>query len=157
MPTKPSDVADAFEKTGAGWILQDAHKEQILTKVARDVDEFIAACQQKFNVTPEPFKLLNENPAKGTGFFQAFTGPPHSIDMRLLIWDLLMGAEIMSVEFSYKKDAEPTLTVETKTAYGEEHQFHSNNLWDFRIFRHIGLLGVGNQVILDGYYGLRTP
>jgi hypothetical protein len=155
MATRTLQVADAFKKTDSAWILDDPKSEQILIGVAREIDEFIQAYVQRFHVTPDPFRLLTENPPKAAAFFQSFTGPPHSIEIRLLIWHLLTGADIVSVNFSYQKHGEIKMLVRTETPYGESEEFASSDLWDFRLFRHIGVLSVGEQPMLDGYYPLR--
>jgi hypothetical protein len=158
MPTSAAQVADAFQRTGCAWILADPRqRDRILAGVTREIDEFIAAYAHRFHATPDPFRLLEENPTKAAAFFQSVTGAPHSIDMRLLIWHLLSGADIVSVSFSYQKGGETMLVVRTETAYGEPAEFTSRDPWDFRLFRHIGILGIGDRPILDGYYALRRP
>jgi hypothetical protein len=157
MSTTTSQVADAFKRTGCGWILTDPQKERTLAAVAREIDEFVVAYTRRFHVTPEPFRLLQDNPTKAAAFFQSFAGPPHSLDIRLLIWHLLVGADIVSVRFTYERGGESDLVVQTETPYGETAGFASNNAWDFRLFRHIGLLGIDDRAILDGYYALRQP
>ncbi len=157
MTITPAQVADAFQRSGCAWILADPQKDRILAGVALEIDEFIAAYARRFRDTPDPFRLLEENPIKGAAFFQSFTGPPHSPDVRLLIWHLLIGAEIVSVNFSYQREGETELLIQTETPYGERAEFVSRSLWDFRLFRHIGILGVGDRPILDGYYALRNP
>lgn len=157
MPTTTAQVADAFERTGCGWILADPQKDRILAAVAREIDEFVAAYARRFHVTPEPFRLLQDNPTKAAAFFQSLVGPPHSLDIRLLIWHLLTGADIVSVRFTYARGGESTLVVQTETPYGEPAEFTSTSAWDFRLFRHIGLLGMNDRAILDGYYALRRP
>jgi hypothetical protein len=157
MPISPAEVATAFQKSGCAWILADAHKDQILARAAQEIDEFITAYARRFHVTPAPFSLLEDNPTKAAAFFQSFTGPPHSLDIRLLIWHLLAGAEIVSVSFTYQRQGKTTLVIETETSSGEQATFTSQDLWDFRLFRHIGLLGIDERPILDGYYALRKP
>ena len=155
MPTTPEQVADAFRRTGSGWILDDPQRDRILAGVAREIDEFVASYRQRFHDTPQPFDLVERNVTKATAFFQAFVGPPHSIEVRMMIWRVLVGADIVSVRFDYTRGAPPQLAIVTATPYGERDEFRSDNLWDFRVMRHIGILGVDGQAILDGYYALR--
>ena len=157
MPTTTAQVAEAFEKTGNGWILTDSQRDRILAAVAQEIDKFVADYARRFHVTPEPFRLLEDNPPKAAAFFQSFVGPPHSVDVRLLIWHLLAGADIASVRFSYERGGESSIIVRTETPYGESAEFTSNNVWDFSLFRHIGLLGMDDVATLAGYYALRRP
>src|SRR5947208_9554587 len=106
MPTSPAQVAEAFQKTGCAWILADPQKDRILAGVTREIDEFITAYARRFHVTPDPFRLLEVNLTKAAAFFQSFTGPPHSVEIRLLIWRLLIGSDIVAVSFSYQKGGE---------------------------------------------------
>jgi len=156
MPTTPDQVAEAFERTGAAWVLADPQREQILAGVARQIDEFLAAYEQRFRDTPAPFELLRHNVPKATAFFQTFTGPPHSVEMRLMIWRVLLGSEIIEVRFDYAKGSASAIVIVTATPSGEREEFRSNDLWDFRVFRHIGIVGGGGHPILDGYYALRN-
>lgn len=155
MPTATNDVSRALAAAGYSWILQEPDQEQILRKIANEIDEFIEAYCDQFHVTPDPFALLNENPSKGIAFFQSYIGPPHSVEIRMLIWHLLAGAEIVSVNLTYEKNGEFRLAVIAESPYGEPAEFTSGDAWDFRALRHIGLIGMGDGAILDGYYALR--
>jgi hypothetical protein len=155
--TNPNKVATAFESTGCTWVLKRSDRDVILAQAAREIDEFIAAYTERFKGAepPDPFALVEANPDKAAAFFQTFTGVLISAEIRVMAWQLIMGWEINSVQFSYDRgkeasfridlDSPPPLPVQTE-------RFESRNLWDYQVFRHIGLLAINGKPILDGYY-----
>lgn len=156
--TDPADVAAAFEKSGCGWVLKYVDRQQLLESVAQEIDEFRSEYNRRYRETPDPFLLLRENPLKAAAFFQAFTGARISLEMRILIWRILLGSEILAVHFDYAKDRGTDFRVVIRAPYGgDREEYSSNSLWDSAILRHLGILAVGGQPTLYGYYALRNP
>jgi hypothetical protein len=155
--TNPADVADAFEKSGCGWILKYADRQQLLDSVAQEIDEFLLAYERRFDEAPKPFELLKENPPKAAAFFQAFAGARISLEMRIGIWRILLGSEIVEVHFDYSRDQGTDFRVAIQTPYGDREEYSSQSLWDSAILRHLGILAVGGNPTLYGYYALRNP
>jgi hypothetical protein len=154
--TNPSQIAEAFERIGFSERLKTESRDDILQAAARDLDEFITAYQDRFHLAPDPFALLEENLYKAKAFFQAYLGPQYSVNARLLIWHLLSGVEIISAEFSYKRDENMIIKFTTCSPSGDEANFACESPWDFRLFRNIGLLGYKDRVILDGFYAYKN-
>lgn len=156
--TEPDEVAEAFKKTGGAWILEMSDRGAILDQVAKEIDEFIAAHKARFgNEGPSnPFVLLEANPSKAAAFFQTFTGATISTEMRVMVWEVLLGADILAVEFDHdcRRGTRLRVTLNSSRRSPREQAYASDNLWDFQVFRHFGLLGVDGVPILDGYYAL---
>ena len=156
--TEPSEVARAFEMTGGGWVLEMSDRDDIIGQVAREIDEFIAAHKSRFGDEgpSDPFELLEANPSKAAAFFQTFTGATISTEMRVMVWEVLLGADILAVEFDHdrRRGTRLRVTLNSSRRSPREQSYASDNLWDFQIFRHFGLLGVDGVPILDGYYAL---
>jgi hypothetical protein len=153
--TTANAVGQAFQETGSGWVLRFDDRDAILAQAAREIDEFIAAYRERFGETPDPFALLEANPAKAAAFFQTFTGAAISIEMRLMIWMVIHGAEFVELHFAYRGPGVAEIRVVILPPGGRQTEpevFKSADLWDFQVLRHIGLLAVDGVPILDGYY-----
>ena len=156
--TDQAKIADAFERSGCGWILKYPDRKEILAGVAQQIGEFISEYSRRFKETPDPFALLDQNPPNGAAFFQAFSGAKLSLDMRIMIWRMLLGSEILAVQFHYTRDQDAELRISIRSPYGDpEPDYCSKNLWDFAVLRHLGILTVNGNPVLDGYYALRQP
>jgi hypothetical protein len=75
--------------------------------------------ERRFHETPDPIRLLEKNPAKGTAFFQIDTFRV-SLEMKIMIWRILMGCDIVRVQFTYESGAPISLSVVIKSPYGDE-------------------------------------
>lgn len=157
--TNPADVAEAFEKSGCGWVLKYTDRQRLLDSVAQEIDAFLSEYNQRFKETPNPFALLNENPPKAAAFFQAFAGARISLEMRIMIWRILLGSDVLEVHFDYskEKDKGTDFRVVLKPPHGEREEYCSKSLWDSAILRHLGILAIGGNPTLYGYYALRKP
>jgi hypothetical protein len=155
------DVKHALKESGAAWIFEywgDAADRQI-DEVCTDIEEFIAEYQHRFGEAPDPIRLLRTNPAKGMAFFQIDTFRV-SLEMKIMIWRILMGCEIVRVQFNYQLGSPIGLSITLRTPYGAEDPPYDagGNNEDFRVLRHLGAVGTqGGLMELQGYHALRAP
>jgi hypothetical protein len=154
--TDRADVERAFRATGNGWILEMVEPGPLMAQVAIEIDEFIAEYNRRFGQAPDPFALVDQNPDKAAAFFELYTNPPVSMDMRIAVWRLIHGADIQSVRFVYERDEETELGITLKTECGME-EYRGSSLGDFEIIRHFGMLTHNGKEILDGYYVSELP
>jgi hypothetical protein len=150
--TSTEAVERAFDATGCGWILEMSARESILKQVALELDEFIEEYTRRFNQAPDPFGLIDENPQKAAAFFETFTNPPISLEMRLAVWRLIIGADIEAVRFDYRKGQGLEFVIQLAFRRSDPELYRGESLWDFEVLRHIGILSVDGKPILDGYY-----
>jgi len=159
-PSHLDEIARALEQSGRGWRLSTPDRDAYLHQVAQQIDEFVQAYQGRFGDgdPPDPFRLLQDNPEKAAAFFQTLAGRPISVPMRVMVWEIMFGAEITALDFHYRSTgvAELRVTLDESHRSMPEQIFTSEDPRDFRIFRHIGLLTVNNRAVLDGYYALRS-
>jgi len=148
----------ALEKTGSGWLLsywgQDADKH--LDKLVAELKGFVQEYRRRFKETPDLLELVDVNPAKAAAFFQVDTLMA-SRPMKVMIWRLLLGAEIAELDFQYKAGLGSSFRVQLVSPYGEEETYQSEETSDLRVLRHVGLTGVGAQFMLQGYYAFKGP
>lgn len=154
------DVKHALKESGAAWIFEywgDAADRQI-DELCTDIEEFIAEYQRRFGEPPDPIRLLRTNRAKGMAFFQIDTFRV-SLEMKIMIWRILMGCEIVRVKFDYQHGSPISLSVTLRTPYDtEDAPYEARSNEDFRVLRHLGAVGTqGGLMELQGYYALRAP
>ena len=97
------------------------------------------------------------NPSKVVAFLQALatTTSPH---MLLMVWRILQGMKIASVEASYQEQSAFRLVVRLRSPYDEAdrmEEYVSDNILDAGLLRHFGIMLVDNLPLFDGFYPLR--
>jgi hypothetical protein len=155
MPTRtePAEVERALRRTETGWFLGREGQYELIGEIATQIDEFINEYKKRYNLTPDPFGLLDENPNKAAAFFELYTNPPISMDMRIAVWELINGADIEFIQFTYARDQEASLVIRLITPHQPAAiEYTGSTLRDFKVTRHFGTLSVGGQEIFDGYY-----
>ena len=155
----PAEIERALVETGNGWILGLGDRDAFLVQVSREIGDFVAAFEARFDATPDPFALLEANPDKGAAFFELYTHPAISMEIRLAVWQLIHGADIESVRFSYDRPGTSELVV--VLLIGDRRptreEFRGDRLSDVEVIRHFGVLRQGESEILDGYYASALP
>jgi hypothetical protein len=147
----------ALEESGTAWIFQywGNKADKHLARMADALAEFQKEYERRYGSPPDPFDLLDKNPAKAAAFFQVDTQLV-SLEMKIMIWRVLLGCEISRIEFKYDAGKRPTLLVTLRTPYSDqEEQFKGQKPDDFRILRHLGVSGKHDQLLLQGYYASR--
>jgi hypothetical protein len=150
-------LREALEQVGAGWVFEfwGADTDKNLDQINKGLDEFITEYERRFGEKPDPFQLAKTNPYKGAAFFQVDTLLV-SVEMKVMVWRVLLGCEIAKVAFDYKAGSAPAFSVTLSRPYGDGTEtYEGRQPADFRVLRHFGITGVGEQVYLQGYYAAR--
>jgi hypothetical protein len=154
----PSELKVALESAGASWIIGwHGHEERThLDEMCADLTEFVEEYQRRFREPPDPLGLLRRNPVKGMAFFQLDTFRV-SLEMKIMIWRILVGCRVESVRFEYAVSHPFRVEVQLRTPDGTvEGPYIGARPQDFRVLRHFGAIEVNGDVQLDGYYALRA-
>ncbi len=155
-PTEPARVQEAFSLADCDWILEYPKEQEqrhlLLEVVAKEIDEFREAFNQRFRRLPDPFDLINDNTEKATAFFEIFGGPPLSVDIRILIWRLIEGAEIREIDVRYERKRPFSARFVIGNRGSVDEIYETNHPWDFTVLRHLGMLTVDGKLVLEGYY-----
>jgi hypothetical protein len=150
----------ALEKTGNTWLLHywGAESEKHLKKLAKELEGFQREYKRRFGETPDILGLADVNPTKAAAFFH-FDTFLASREMKILIWRLLLGAEIEQVDLKYHAGKDLSLRIVLIAPYDiegdEKETYETTNTSDFRVLRHFGLAGVERHFELQGYYALK--
>jgi hypothetical protein len=150
-------LKSALEKAGSGWVFRYWGNDTArnLDRVAADLDRFIQEYHRLFGERPDPYLLMEENPLKGAAFFQVDTLLA-SVEMKVMVWRILLGCEIAQVKWTYEAGKGSSLKVVLRPPYGgKEESYTGQQPADFRVLRHFGATGVDGQLILQGYYAAR--
>jgi hypothetical protein len=156
QPIRRDRLKSALEATGNAWGLQreGAWVEEGIARLEQELDEFAQAYQQRFGDRPDPFALLETDRYKGAAFFSPDTLRA-SVEMKIMIWRILLGSEILRIDFRYELRGATTLEVTLCGLTGEKETYRSQVPFDFKVLRHIGATGINGNLILQGYYALR--
>jgi hypothetical protein len=147
----------AVERAGDAWIFPywGEHADRHLGTLHEKLGEFIDAYEKKFGERPDPMGLLDANPLKWRAFFQIDT-LTLSVEMKILVWRLLLGCEITRVEFGYQLGHPHGLSISLRSPYGvDEGPYIGKEPADFRVFRYIGVTHANDQLVLEGYYATK--
>jgi hypothetical protein len=149
-------IRSALEQTGGGWILkywgEDADKQ--LGKIGSQLKAFAREYHRRFGEQPDVFGLLEVNPAKAAAFFQ-IDSLLASLEMKVMIWRILLGCDVAEISLHYKVDEQFSLRVNLGSPFGTGEAYATQDPSDFRVLRHLGLTGVDGQSVLQGYYAFR--
>ena len=154
---KKERLRGALRDAGSGWILEFWGKDQDknLDVVLSDLDRFQREYLRRFRDTPDPFALIEENVLKGSAFFQVDT-LRLSVEMKVMVWRILLGCEIKRMELQYEAGRSFSLLFVLQPPYSQDdEEYRSAEPSDFRVLRHFGSTGVNDTLFLQGYYALR--
>lgn len=161
--TLPSTTSleDAIRHAGEGWLIdmyappQDAvpHLCNLLDTVTQRGRELLGADAPDLNEAAL-VDLYNRYPRKVKAFFQALGGT-RAPDMLLMAWRIIQGMEIKEVQLTYRRQDHFHVRVVLESPYGaQDEPYESDVIGDFALFRHIGIMEIGQKPVFDGFYPL---
>jgi hypothetical protein len=149
----PVRLKQALEDSGNAWLLgywgNDA--DAMLERAAEDLEAFLLEYERRFGERPDPFAFLQKDRLKAKAFFQ-LDALQASVEMKIMIWRILLGCDIVRVEFRYTQASVMELTATLKTPYEEEEIYRTTQSRDFRVLRHFGATEDNGHLVLQGYY-----
>lgn len=164
MSSSPAQsLEEAIREAGEGWLIDSfAPPEGALPHLIDTLKEVQQEAQHRLGGDALDFSeaaLLNEyhrNPQRVRAFFQALAGT-RSPAMLLMAWRIIQGMEVKEIQLGYRRQESFEVRVVLESPYGEEDSpYVSNNIHDFALFRHIGILEISGRPVFDGFYALRV-
>ena len=155
-------VRSALEQSGCAWVLRMSEDgDAVLEGIAKELEVFRRAHKKHFpsEPAPDPFKLLQENLDRGAAFFETFTGPPLSVDFRISVWRILMGAQIETLQMQFDQHRAAFHLAMTTRFHNEMNPFpcEGTNIWDFQVVQRIGPGEISGRPFLGGFYRSGEP
>lgn len=156
--TSSEEVRDALRRASCESYLDDVpDTERYLNGVARTIDEFRSAYALRFNETPDPFELLRRNPDKGAAFIQWIAGESMPVDLYIMIWRILAGAEILTLKFNYLKDQTSQFEVVLEPLPGtpsrnESDTYRISEFWNTSLLAEFRMLAFMGKPYLVGSF-----
>jgi hypothetical protein len=159
----PANLEEAIRQSGESWLIDwFAPPEKALEHLSQTIDAVRQTAQMRLgrnapNITEAT--LLHEyirNPARVRGFFQTLGGS-RTPEMLLMVWRIIQGMEIKSVEFTYLRQDSFKMRIVLESPYGEEDTpYETSQIQDLSLLRHIGIMEISGRPVLDGFYPLRV-
>ncbi len=155
--TEIVDLRNALQRSGTDWIFRywGANEEKHLERVRLDIGKFQREYKKRFHELPDPYALLAENPAKGAAFFQG-DALQSSLEMKIMIWRILLGCEIVGIDFRFRLGEPPHFEVRLRPPYStDEEVYLAPDPGDIRVLRNLGFVQSGHQLFFQGYFPLK--
>jgi hypothetical protein len=147
------DSLVSLDATWNHW-LRGPEGDRWLDQIANDLGAFAAEYARRFGERPDPLSLVESDPIRGKAFLQ-FDTLLASVEMKIMIWRVLQGADIRRVEFHYAADTDSQLSVTIRAPGEGDETYHGIPFPDFKVLRHFGMMGRNGKLLLQGYYALR--
>jgi hypothetical protein len=159
----PTNLEEAIRQSGESWLIESfAPPSEAMNHIRRTLGEVDRRAKSRLGGNAPDISessLLMEyrsNPRRVKGFFQAL-GASRTPDMLLMAWRIIQGMEIKEIELSYLRQQSFQVKVILESPYGEEDEpYISSDIDDFKLFRHIGVLKIGDNPVFDGFYPLNV-
>jgi hypothetical protein len=162
-PTTISPLEEAIRHAREEWLINGFnppsealnHIRRILAEVHRRAHERLGDEAPDFSerAIVEEYR---RRPSQVKGFFQAMGGT-RTPDMLLMVWRIIQGLEIKDVQLSYLRTKRFDVRVILESPHGgEDAPYVSDKINDFALFRHLGIMEMGNAPVFDGFYPLRV-
>lgn len=160
----PTTLDEAIRDAGEGWLIDSftppelaiGHIQQTLAAVQHEAQRRLGV-DAPTNISESG--LLEEyrrNPLKVRGFFQALGGT-RTPGMLLMVWRIIQGMEVRAIQMNYQRQQSFEVQVILESPYGEQDEpYVSQKIQDFALFRHIGIMELGDAPVFDGFYPLKV-
>lgn len=150
MTDDMNDLEKVLSDAGVGWLLQTDRDER-LAAIASDLRSVQAELSKLPAPTSARVGALRLSDPDMKPFIQCFAVPMTN-RIRAMVYCLLDGAELVELQFAYKRKSSVHLHAVIELADGHKEEFDSHDLWDAEVLRHFGLMKMGNRPLIHGYY-----
>lgn len=155
-------LEDVIRDSGEMWMLdQFPSREQGLNHIRTTIEAVRQAAHARglsAQKMPSEEGLVREygrNPAHVRAFFQALSGTC-TPQMLLMVWRILQGVSIKAVNLSYGYQGSFSASIVLQAIDGtNDPPYESTDIFDFALFRHLGILKIDGKPVLEGFYALQ--
>ncbi len=142
-----------------GWLIDlFSPPSEAMSHIRRRLAEANQYAQERYgNTAPELSEpaILEEygrNPQRVRGILQIL-GASCTPEILVLVWRLIQGSTIQTIEVHYGRQSTFRMRV---VLDGEDKPYTSEDINDFKVLRHVGIMKVGDAPVFDGFYPLRV-
>lgn len=158
----PSTFEETIRDAGEGWLIDSsAPPEAAMIQIQQTLAAVHQEAQRRLGDNAPNISeamLLNEyprNPQRVKAFLQSLRGT-RSPDMLLMVWRILEGMSVKSIQMNYRQKQTFELEVVLSSPGGEgDESYTTTNIRDFALLRHVGILEFDGKPIFDGFYLFR--
>ena len=148
-------LAELLEASGVGWLLAESRDER-LAKIAQEIAKVSSELSRLLSAEVDVWREMRDDPAALKPLVQMFASPTSCI-MRAMVFCVLRGMNIESIDFCYRSRQSVSLNVTLQhDVTGERYPFRSRLVWDVEILRHLGIMKMGDKPILHGFYAFAS-
>jgi hypothetical protein len=159
----PKNLEEAIRQSGEAWLIDSfAPPDKAIEYLRRSLEAVDQRAQQRLggsapNLSEAAIVMeFAHHPQSVRGFFQALGGT-RTPDMLLMVWRIIQGMEIKDITLNYERQKTFVVQVTLESPYGDEDEvYESNKIQDFALFRHVGIIEIGDKPVFDGFYPLKV-
>ena len=160
---RPSNLEEAIRQSGESWIIDwFAPPERAIEYIMQTLDAVNRRAAERLGGNAPNFseesivREFHRHPQSVRGFFQALGGT-RTPDMLLMVWRIIQGMEIKDIQLGYHRQDSFRLRVVLESPYGNsEETYESENIQDFVLIRHVGIMEISGKPVFDGFYPLKV-
>lgn len=147
---------------GLAWMI-DSHAppEEAIPYLLRLLDAASHESRKRFGSDGPRFSEevlaaeYERNPHKVQAFLQRLASVK-SPQILVMIWRILQGMQIESINLQYRREESFCLRVVLSSPYeAKTENYESEDISDAAVLRHLGISKVNDQPVFDGFYPLR--
>ena len=156
--TQPDDatLTRLLQEAGVGWLLQPEDPARTLQRVRTEISDLQAWLADAGRPAADLPCLIADNAEHYKPLIQSFASPV-TTPARGAIFLLLQGLTLREAALSYAERDHVTLDLVLCDEQGSEVRAHSTELWDVELLAHVGLMKIGDEPVIHGYYAHATP
>lgn len=155
-------LEDVIREAGEGWLLDRLPPPggalQTLREKLNAIQQEARSRLHDSTLAPSEDVLVREyqtNPSQVRAFLQSLGGSRTPV-MLLMAWRVVQGLSITKVEMDYQEGVSFFMKVVLRSDDGtEDPPYESRDISDFALFRHLGILKIDDNPVLNGFYALR--
>jgi hypothetical protein len=165
-PDAPAILARLLRSNGLGWLIEEqanpGQASELIPRLLGQLEQVETKYRERIGVsipfTPEALEAeAAQNPHKVRAFLQAMR-EGRSPEMLVMVWRILQGLSIRSIELKYLEGHEFSLTVVLAPTKGDQQgeKYRSSDIFDARLLRHFGCGTIAGNPLFEGFYPVQA-
>ncbi|GEM_PF-5044288 len=151
---REQELSDLLVNAGVGWLVADPRNAPGLLQ---RLDEAATEYNSRFKTRADLLAACRMMPEKMRAFLQALMAGVSPCLLAMVARILLREASVIGLRFEVVSHRSAALHIEIQDPDMGQQSFDSTDIWDAEVLRHFGLMKLGDEPIIAGYYAAKMP
>jgi len=148
-----TSIENVARQVGEDWTVAQPDMISALKKALQSAGEWANKEGRKIVLNEAALYALHQkDPYKARAFIQALASSA-SGGMIVMVWKMLEGAEIETLELTYEDRSKFHMRI-CLTLGNEREHYETDDINDAALIRHLGILKINDQPRFEGFYPL---